>query len=369
MNFLVAPNAFKETISGKEATEIIFRELRKGFPSGSIQEQAIADGGDGTCTLLIDSLKLDRVPCDTLDPLGRPVSGFFGFDSYHKRALLDVSTASGLSMLDSYEKNASNTSTFGTGLIIKKAIEFGAEEIILGLGGSATVDLGIGILGALGFTFLDSKGRELGPYTPGLIFKIKHIQRPLYLPNIKFSLLCDVKNYLLGEEGAVRVFGPQKGLSESDLPNFENELSRCLELLASKSKLTFTDREGFGAAGGIAAGLSLFFPLEIKYGARYFFELVNMEEKVRACDWILTGEGKYDKQSTQGKGCYELLQLVKSEGKKIAIITSGNEASDEGFDLVIQLPDLDFSKTDFKEVAKENLGLAVAKAKPYFKTL
>lgn len=355
MKILIAPNAFKGTITADEAAELIGAVIQSKISESEIILQPLADGGDGTCRLLIQSLGLERISLMSLDAIGRPIEGDLGWDSSSKRVYLDVSTASGLGVLDENQKKADLTSTFGTGILIQKAIEMGAKEIILGLGGSATVDLGLGILQSFGFIFLDENGRDINPFTPDFLSRIRHIQRPPRLPKIKFTCLCDVNNHFFGAEGAIPVFGPQKGIKLDDLEEFETECRRVLEMLIRKTKIAWEDREGFGAAGGIALGLDLFFPVEIKFGANYFFDVVNLEEKVQNADWILTGEGRFDSQSAGGKACYELLQLCVKKNKNITLITSGNEGFGIGFDEVLVLPDLDFTNPNYKKIARENL--------------
>ena len=256
-------------------------------------------------------------------------------------------------MLKPQNRDPGLTSTFGTGLLIQEAINRGAKQVVLGLGGSATVDIGAGILQAMGFLFLDEHGRELPAFSLDFLKRCRHIQRPLKLPDISFSLLCDVKNPFFGQNGAVRVFGPQKGIKEAELEAMEGITSDFVDLLSRKSKSGLMDQEGFGAAGGIALGLNQFFPCKLEFGAPYFFEKVGMSEKVAASDWIITGEGRYDLQSEAGKACYELLQLAREQGNKIALIASGKEGYNSGFDAVLELPALDFAQPDFKKKARE----------------
>jgi glycerate 2-kinase len=362
MNLLIAPNAFKGTIEADEAAEIIGNAILSKKPNEEVVLCPIADGGDGTCFLLGQALNLKQVFETALDPLGRPIAGFYFLDVEHNTAYLDVSTVSGIKSLKEYERNPWITGTFGTGELIKKAVEAGAEHIILGLGGSATVDLGLGILRGLGFLFLDEKGREIPVFSEGFISKIRYIQNPIPKPNLKFTCLCDVNNHFFGPSGAIPVFGPQKGLKMEDLEKFENDCSKVLELMATKSGKQTSDRESFGAAGGIAFGLSFFFPVEIEMGAKWFFEKVGIESKIKFADIIITGEGRYDSQSASGKGSYELLHLARKHGKKTFLITSGNGGKDSGFDRVIQLPEIDFSEKDFQKTAKENLEKAILSA-------
>jgi glycerate kinase len=351
---LIAPNAFKGTIAAEDAAQIILEELGKESNQECII-QPVADGGDGTCGLLIESLGLEKITIPTLNSIGLPIQGFMGWDSSTKRAFLDVSTASGLGMLEEFQKDPETTSTFGTGILIKKAVEIGAEEIVLGLGGSATIDMGTGILSALGILFLDESGRELPVYSPGFLSKIRHIQKSPTCPKIRFTCLCDVRNQFFGPAGAIRVFGPQKGLPPAQFDRFEKQCESVLQFMRKKTKSDWNDRPGYGAAGGIALGLDFFFETGIQYGAEYFFEQVDMEKKILQSDWIITGEGRYDAQSDQGKASFQLLQLAKKYGKKIALITSGPGGKEAGFDRILVLPDLDFQSPDFKEKARENL--------------
>jgi glycerate kinase len=356
MNFLIAPNAFKGTCTALEAISLLEAVLKDGYPAAKIVSQGVADGGDGTCELLLESLGLEKVYCNSLNAVGRPVLGFYGWEESSKTAYLDVSTCSGVGELKLEERIPHVTSTFGTGILIQDAVKRGARELVLGLGGSATVDLGVGILQALGFLFLDVQGREIAAFSPDFLKRSKHIQRPLKLPAISFSLLCDVKNPFFGLNGAVRVFGPQKGIKEDELEGMEMITSDFVELLSRKSKGSVVmDQEGFGAAGGIALGLNQFFPCKLEFGAPYFFEKVGMAGKVAAADWVITGEGRYDRQSEGGKACYELLLLARKQGKKIALIASGDEGHNSGFDAVLELPVLDFSQAYFKKKAQEQI--------------
>ena len=361
MKILIAPNAFKGTIDADEASDIIglaLKEVRLEFESIL---SPIADGGDGTCYLLGRSLGLSQTFQMAPDALGRPVQGFYFLDEKSQTAFLDVSTVSGIKNLKQYELNPWITSTYGTGELIRSAMEAGAKHIVLGLGGSATMDMGLGILRALDFIFLDAKGREIPMFSEGIMSKIAHIQNPMPKPEIKFTCLCDVNNFFWGNLGAIPVFGPQKGLMESEFDSYENACKHFFKLLENKSKKTIEDQEGFGAAGGIALGLSVFFPIEIKMGANWFFEKTDIESKIKNADLIITGEGRYDSQSIGGKGSYELLQLAKKWGKKTVLITSGNGGEESDFDQVIRLPELNFGKAGYVEDAKDNLYDAVAK--------
>ncbi|WP_144605107.1 glycerate kinase [Algoriphagus algorifonticola] len=355
MKVLIAPNAFKGTLSAEEAGAIIASFCDKNYSGLQTQVIPIADGGDGTCNLLSKFLNLEQVNAWTLDPIGRPRIGFFGFEKASKKAYLDVSTASGIALIGDSQKNPWVTSTFGTGLLIRKAIRMGAKEIILGLGGSATVDLGLGILQALGFVFLDQNGREVLPFTDQVQQAISHIQSPVPMPNIHFTCLCDVRNQFFGNNGAIPVFGPQKGLKSEELSTFEVSSEKNVTLLFKKAKKEFVDRSGFGAAGGIALGLSAFFNTDIEFGSPYFFERIGLEDLIKESDWVITGEGRYDAQSEDGKACFELLKLCRKHGKKSVLISSGEEGEKAGFDHFVKLEDLDFLSQSLKNDAETAL--------------
>lgn len=355
MKFVIAPNAFKGTIDADQAAQIIQQALVAQLPGANWDICPIADGGDGTCLLLGKQLNLTAHDCLALNPIGRPIQGSFFFINSEKKAYLDISTVSGIQWLKLHEINAQVTSSYGTGELIRHAVGMGAEHIVLGLGGSATVDMGTGILRALGFLFLDDKGREIPQFSPGFLSRIAHIQQPIKPIAIDVTCLCDVRNPFFGKEGAIPVFGPQKGIKPEDFSRFEEDAKYVFDLLKAKSRLDLIDQAGFGAAGGIALGLSAFFPVRIEEGAKFFFDQVEMEGRIKDADWIITGEGKYDSQSTGGKGSYELLQLARKHGKKTMLITSGRVGNESGFDKVVQLKDLDFQASDLIEQAEKNL--------------
>jgi glycerate kinase len=355
MKFLIAPNAFKGTIDADKAASIIGKALLEQRPDAQLVACPIADGGDGTCDLLAKQLNLQRHNLYALNAIGRPILGHIFLNGSQDAAYLDVSIVSGIKGLKMHEKDALLSSTFGTGELIQHAADRGVKQVVLGLGGSATVDMGTGILRALGFLFLDEKGREIPQFSPSFLSKIAHIQRPVQLPDLEFICLCDVRNTFFGEEGAIPVFGPQKGLKPEDLPTHEVAARRLFELMQRKSSFDLTDRPGFGAAGGIALGLSAFFSVRMEAGASFFFDQVGMKEKIRQADYIITGEGRFDSQSSGGKGSYELLQLAKSLGKKTILITSGEEGATSGFYKVIRLPDLDLNAVELKKTAENNL--------------
>ncbi|MCE7056127.1 glycerate kinase [Algoriphagus sp. AGSA1] len=355
MNILIAPNAFKGTMSAAEAGGIIAAFINENYPSYTTFLLPIADGGDGTCELLTEVLGLKKRWIWSLDVYGRPILCSYGWDDISEKAYLDISSASGIAQLGNEPKNPYVASSYGTGLLIQQVVRLGAKEVVVGLGGSATIDLGTGILAALGIAFLDAKGRQLTPYSPDYLSRIRHVQKSPTIPKVKFTCLCDVQNTFFGDKGAVPVFGPQKGLAPSDIYSYQRTCKTVAKQLFQKQGKAFHDYPGFGAAGGVALGLSAFFEVDIEFGSNYFFDKVNLKTKLKEIDWVITGEGRYDSQSSDGKACYELLKLTHKYSKKITLITSGKEGGAEQFDKVLTLPDLDFAVPDFKKKARQNL--------------
>jgi len=339
MNILVAPNAFKGTMTAVEAAKIIREAICQIYPEIKFIMCPIADGGDGTSFLLAKILDLPMTYLMALDALGRPIQGYYAMSKEGTSALMDVSTVSGIQHLKKEERDPLCTTTYGTGEIIAEAVSRGASEIVLGLGGTASIDMGIGILRGLGYLFLDEYGREIPMFSPDYLAKIRHIQRPIKKFSLQFKLLCDVHNPFFGKGGAIPVFGPQKGLKEGQVNTLLDASSSIFKLLQSKTNNELEDQPGFGAAGGIAVGLSAFYDTELINGSDYFFDKVEMSRQVRWADLIITGEGKYDSQSAEGKGSFKLMQLARECQKKIFLITAGDDAG-EGFDEVVYLPPL-----------------------------
>jgi glycerate 2-kinase len=353
MHILIAPNAFKGTIESHRAAEIIAQVLQS-YHFNNLTICPIADGGDGTSFLLGEILQLPKTELQTHDALGRKINGYYYSEQKSATAFMDVSSATGIKHLNKNEINARKTSTYGTGTLMKDAIEKGCQQIVLGLGGSATVDMGLGIAQALGFEYYDQQNQLIPPFSENLLFRIDSIKPPFSKPEVNITCLCDVSNTFFGANGAIPVFGPQKGIKTAEIKEFEAAAQRIFQIL-QKLNPELKDQNGFGAAGGIALGLHALLNANLVNGFDYFSKKVSLEEKVKKCDLVITGEGRYDAQSEDGKGSFALLHLAKKYHKKCVLITSGNPGTETGFDQVILLPDLDFNLANYKLKAEENL--------------
>jgi glycerate kinase len=356
MQILVAPNAFKGTIEADHAAKIIAETLQAKYPQADIMHCPIADGGDGTCRLLGEALQWQPHTVLATNARGRKIEATYYSNTAANTACTDVSSASGIRHLSLGEKDVWSASTFGTGQTIADALKKGAQEIILGLGGSASVDMGLGILQALGLELYDADNQLIKPFSFRWLERVAGLSADNLQSVRKIICLCDVDNPFFGAQGAIPVFAPQKGLQVADMPAFTVNAERIFRLLQQLNP-SLTDQPCFGAAGGIALGLSAFYPVEVCSGSAYFFEAVQMEQRVAQSDWVITGEGRYDFQSESGKGCHALLLLAKKHGKRISLISSGSAEmpANTGFDDVYVLPSLDFGATDVAAQAVANL--------------
>jgi glycerate kinase len=361
VKIVVAFDKFKGSLTGSEACRIAAGVLRAKLPGAKIIEKPMADGGEGTAQALIAAGRGEWVPVRVLDPLGREIEAGFGWLADSKTAVVEMASASGLALLKPEERNPMLTSTFGTGQLLRAAIERGAEHILLGVGGSATIDGGVGAATALGWQFISSNDHsvdENNHYTLRNDRSTKCSSRTAGLggqnltsigmiipPKCSFpkvEVLCDVDNPLCGPTGAAAVFGPQKGAS----PEMVRELDRGLQHLAGivraqlgKDILTLP---GGGAAGGLATGMVAFLDARLVSGVEAVMEASGLEDAIRGADWILTGEGKLDSQSWRGKVVSGVLGLAKKHHVRVAVAAGSVEVAEEecrarGVDVVTSL--------------------------------
>lgn len=313
MKIIVAPDKFKGSLSSEQACKSIAEGIGRVMPDAEILQFPMADGGDGFDDVLAYYLKTERVTCKTFDPLMRPIGASYQWRQQDKTAIISVAAASGLWLLKQEEKNALATTTFGTGILIKDAIEKGAQKIILGLGGSATNDAGIGILSALGFKLLDRQGGQLNP-VGGNLSLIAKIDIPSVLPEVQFIIACDVQNELYGPNGAAYVYARQKGADNEALKTLDDGLRHLALILQQQTGKPVENIKGSGAAGGIAAALLSFFNCTIESGAGIVIQASGIEKHLPGAALLITGEGKLDKQSGYGKVVYEVTKVANGLG-------------------------------------------------------
>ena len=334
MKIIIAPQSFKGSLTAKEATNIILDSAKSVFPNAELVGLPIADGGDGTLETIIDATNGELINSNVKGPDNKIVEaswGLFNSEKNEKTAIIEMARASGLAMLDPNNLDPFNSTTFGTGELIINAVKNGAKKIILGIGGSATNDCGIGVAKAVGIKFLDSKKNEIDNNVANFS-KIREINLNNFYPelkNIKFEVACDVTNTLCGIEGASYIYGPQKGASIDDIKILDKNLLHIGNLIEKELNLNVLNLKGGGAAGGLGAGMVAFFGATLRPGVDIIFDTLNVEEKIKDADLIITGEGQFDISSTYNKAPTAIAKL----GKKYNIPAIGISGSfGEGFD-------------------------------------
>jgi glycerate kinase len=324
MKILLAPDKFKGSLSAEEVCKAIEKGLNGGEKTFEIITHPMADGGDGSLAVLSAYLNLKKQAVETFDPIGREVSAAYYTSS--KAAFIEVASASGLVLLNEQERNPLKTSTLGTGKMIADAISKGYQEIYLFLGGSATNDGGMGIALALGSQFLDEQKRILKPIGANLS-DVKYIESSpdFDLEKIKITLLCDVTNPLFGINGAAYVYAPQKGAKDEQVRYLDNGLSHFSNIIHQKTGIDVSNIPGSGAAGGIGAGLIGLFGAKIEKGFDTISKLTDLEKYIQWADWVVSGEGKLDSQSLQGKVIDGVALLCKKYDKPLALFVGKND--------------------------------------------
>ncbi|MDK8183907.1 glycerate kinase [Paenibacillus sp. UMB4589-SE434] len=303
MKFVIAPDSFKESMTALEACEAIERGVRSVFPDADIIKVPMADGGEGTVQSLVDATggRIERV--EVTGPLGIPVSAFYGVLGHGTTAIIEMAAASGIGLVPAAERNPLKTTSRGTGELIVHAMDAGVQSIMLGLGGSATNDGGVGMAQALGFRFLRHDGSEIdaGGGSLGEIASIDCSQADKRLLKMTFAAACDVDNPLIGERGASAVFGPQKGATPEMIEQLDANLTHLAALIRNDMGKAVADMAGAGAAGGLGAGVVAFLNAELKRGVDIVIEATGLAGSMRGADFVITGEGRIDSQTAFGK--------------------------------------------------------------------
>lgn len=303
MNIVVAPDSFKGSMSAMEAAENIEIGIKKILANPKIEKIPMADGGEGTIQALIDSRNGIIIKSQVTGPLGKKIESHFGLIEQEKIAVVEMAAASGLPLVPKEKLDPTITTTYGTGELISKALDYDINKLIIGIGGSATNDAGVGMAQALGVSFLDKNGDEIG-YGGIELDKIENIDMSGLDPrlkNIEIEVACDVNNPLFGPNGAAYVYAPQKGAAKKEVELLDNKLRYFNEKIKELFKLDLQSIAGSGAAGGLGAGLKVFLDASLKSGIEIVLEVNKVEEKIANADLVITGEGKLDGQTLQGK--------------------------------------------------------------------
>lgn len=356
MKILVSPASMKGTLSAVEFSNAIEEGLRRSGHT-EIGKIPIADGGDDTAIVLASALHANFISCEVQDPLDRSIQSGFYLNS-DGVAIVEMALASGLKLLKTEEYSALNTTSFGTGQLIKSAIAHGAKKILIGVGGSATVDAGMGALMALGFRFYNSHHQlEKGTgATLGEVVRIDSSEIMETIKQVEILLLTDVRNPLLGINGAANVFAPQKGASPFDIKKLNKNLSLFAGSIFQKTGKDISGIEGGGAAGGLAAGLHALINAEIFNGAEFILNTVGFFEAATHCDAIVTGEGTIDSSTFSGKGTGAVLNYGTIIDKPVYAICGVLKMNDHNkFKAVLSLVDQNCSVNEAMNNSYENV--------------
>ncbi len=328
MKILIAPDSFKGALSSSQAAEAIAAGILKVAPYTEIIKIPLADGGEGTVEALVSATGGTMIPVQVKDPLLRDITACYGILGDKKTAVIEMAAASGLTLLTQAEQNPLLTSTYGTGQLVSNALDKGCETIIIGLGGSATNDGGLGMLNALGVKFLNKAGGDCSLGGQGLadldVIDISGLDKRIALT--RFKAACDVQNPLAGPQGATYVFGPQKGADEKTLALLDQHMAKYGKMVETLLGVNVTDLPGAGTAGGLGAAIFAFLGAELKSGIDLVMETVQLEKHLSGADLVFTGEGKIDSQTSFGKTLWGVARLAK--GCRVPLIALTGKIGD-----------------------------------------
>ncbi len=341
MKIIVAPDSFKGSISSINACQAITRGIQRVMPEAYIIQIPMADGGEGTVEALVNATKGEYRKIKVCGPLSDKVDAQYGILTKNgNMAVIEIAQAAGLPLVPEHKRNPLNTTTYGLGEIILDAVSIGLKRFIIGLGGSATNDCGCGMAQSLGVVFQDHEWKPIHSLmngrTMGNVSLVDASGLNHGLKQCEFIVACDVKNPLLGSNGATYTYGPQKGASDADLTELEANMSHVIGHIEHATQRQVRDIEGAGAAGGLGAGLMAFLDAKLKRGIDIVLEHSGFEEKIKDADLVITGEGKVDHTTVQGKTLSGIAACAKQHHVPvIALAGSVGSGTEDLYDIGI----------------------------------
>ncbi|WP_093267046.1 glycerate kinase [Psychrobacillus sp. OK032] len=329
MKVLIAIDSFKGSISSIEGNEAISLGIKDIYPEAEVVTLPLADGGEGTVDALVQATGGKLVKKEVMGPLKEKVEAIYGILGDGKTAVIEVAQACGLPLVPYNQRNPLVTTTYGVGELISDALEKGCREFVIGLGGSATNDAGVGMLQALGFRFLNRNNEEIGLGAQALldIWKIdlSHVQTKI--KECTFRVACDVNNPLYGPNGATHVFGPQKGANPEMIKQLDLRLKHFADVVYYELDVDIHNIAGAGAAGGLGAAFSGFLHTQLQSGIELVLEIIEMEKRMQGVNFVITGEGKLDAQTSRGKAPWGVAQLAQKH--EIPVLALAGSISEE----------------------------------------
>lgn len=341
---VVAPDDFKGSASSRAVAAALERGLARTLPPGwSVRTCPLADGGDGTLEAILAARDGVRRTCRVTGPNGDSVTAAWG-DLGGGRAVVEMAQASGLTLLEPRQRDPMHATSRGTGELIREAVEHGARRVVVGLGGSATVDGGLGLARGLGFECLDARGRPVPAGGAGLeaVASIRNETVPEGLGDLEVLVACDVTNPLLGPDGGIRVYAPQKGADPATVERLESAVDRWANVLEEFAGRPMRDEPGAGAAGGLGFGLMGLLDAELAPGAEVVMDATDLNSHLVDADVLITGEGTLDRQTTFGKCPWAVARRARERDVPFVFAVTGELEDDltlyETFDLILTLP-------------------------------
>lgn len=327
MNVLISIDSFKGSMTSMQAGRAAKAGILKAVPDADVTICPLADGGEGTTDALVEGMGGEKIELETTGPLREKVNCYYGFIEDKNTAVMEMASAAGLTLVD--EKNPMSATTFGVGEMIADAVKRGCENIIIGIGGSATNDGGIGMLKALGYQFLDENGKDVGDGAAALgkVQKILDNKADTRLSKVNFMVACDVDNPLCGKNGATYIFGVQKGVTEEMKPVIDSAMKCFADKTKEKLGISCENVPGAGAAGGLGFALLSYLNAKLVPGVKLVMQAADIEEKIKKADIVVTGEGRLDSQTVMGKAPIGVARLAKKYNKKV-IAFAGSVSED-----------------------------------------
>jgi glycerate kinase len=360
---VIAADSFKGSLSSSEVAEAFAEGWHEIAPDCNIRKVRVADGGEGTLEALVEMLQGDYIELTVHDPLHRPIKARYGVVDGGTTAVIEMASASGLTLLASEERNPMVTSTYGTGEMVADALARGCRKVLLGIGGSATNECGVGMFRALGYRFLDRNGRELsgGGEILEQIAEIDDSQRIEGLDKCEFVVACDVTNPLYGEQGAAHIFAPQKGADRAMVEALDRGVQNFAEVVKRHNGADIAEMEGAGAAGGLGGGIMALLNSRLERGIELVLEAIRFDQIIEGSDLVITGEGKLDGQTVMGKAPKGILAAAQRQNIHVIAIGGAvewcDELRDSGFDSIecVTPEGMDKKEAMTPAIAKENV--------------
>lgn len=365
MKIVIAPDSYKESLSALEVATAIERGFREIFPSANYVKLPVADGGEGTVEAMVAATQGRIIHVPVTGPLGEPVEGFYGLSGDDQSAFIEMAAASGLELVPPSQRNPLKTTSWGTGELIRHALDAGVKHIIIGIGGSATNDGGAGMVQALGAKLLDAAQKPVG-LGGGELATLAHIDLTgldKRLKACRIEVACDVTNPLTGEEGATAVFGPQKGATPEMIVTLDNALAHYAQVIARDLDIDVLNLSGGGAAGGMGAALYAFCGAQLRQGIEIVTDALHLADQVADADLVITGEGRIDSQTIHGKVPVGVANVAKRFNRPVIGIAGSltvdvGVVHEHGIDAVFSVIYTICSLEDALENASENVRMA-----------